>query len=332
MKKLILKIFFSLISLSLLAALGMAGVQKAEAQANLIQTKNFIVEFSPTHPGPNTKVSAQVISYTFDVNRAAISWILNGKLAGTEKTFSFTTADLGSQINLQVSVITPNNETLSQNFTFQSAETTLLWETSGYAPASYRGKILPVSQSLIKVVAFPRGFQVSSSELIYEWKRNGKNIPDSSGRGKRTFTFYSNKAGEDAVEVAVSTSDESIIAENTNHIKIREPQILFYEEVPWEGPQYQKELGNVLSLQTSELALRAEPFFFSKRALTALSYEWQMNNKKIETPKKPNLLNLAIPPETKNGTSLIELSLQNSLNLLEMANKELQINFNLNEQ
>jgi hypothetical protein len=303
-----------------------------DKQANYkAETENFEVKFSPPYPGPNTKVFAEVISYTFDVNRATIAWILNGKIAGMEKTFSFTTGESGSKTNLQVSIITPSKNALSQSFTFQGAEVDLVWETPGYAPPQYQGKILAVAQSTIKMTAIPWGMSVSDSKLIYEWGKNGKNLPNDSGQGKKTLTFYASETGEDAVSVTVSTADESVVAENQITLKVGAPKILFYEESPLEGPKYQKELGENFTLAKPELILRAEPYFFSKRALPALPYEWQMNDKKVETYQKPNVLYLAVPEETAQGSSLIRLSLSNALNVLETARKTLQVNFNLSQ-
>ncbi|MFH0803664.1 MAG: hypothetical protein V1877_00915, partial [Candidatus Tagabacteria bacterium] len=193
----------------------------------------------------------------------------------------------------------------------------------------YRGKVLPVSQSLIKVVAIPQGIKTAASKLIYEWKRNGKNLPASSGLAKSVFTFYGRETGKESIEVRVSTSDESAVAINNILIKINEPKILFYEDLPFEGPQYQKELGENFTLTKNELILRAEPYFFSKRALQKFSYEWQINNKQVEKGQKPNLINLALPEGITKGVSLIRLFMSNPLNILEMAEKELQINFNL---
>jgi hypothetical protein len=303
-----------------------------DKQANYkVETENFDVRFSPPYPGPNTKVFAEVISYTFDVNRATIAWILNGKITGTGKTFSFTTGGPGTKTILQVSIVTPSKNALSQSFTFQGAEVDLVWETPGYAPPQYQGKILAVAQSSIKMTAIPWGVDASDSKLIYEWKKNGKNLPNDSGQGKKTLIFYASEAGEDAVSIAVSTADKSKVAENQIILKIGAPKILFYEESPLEGPQYQKELGENLTLAKPEFILRAEPYFFSKRALPALPYEWQMNDKKVEGYQKPNVLYLTVPEETSQGSSLIKLSLSNALNVLETAGKTLQINFNLSQ-
>ncbi len=288
--------------------------------------ETFSVQFSPGAPGANTKVSAQVISYTFDVNRAQIAWIIKGKIIGSGKTFSFITGDLGTQTDLTVSIITEDEKALGKSFVFGSAEVDLLWETTGYAPPFYRGKILAVPQAKIRITALSWGF--GNSKLIYEWERNGDKIPASSGPGKQIFEFNAATGDEELIEVKVSTSDKSAVAKNSIRVKINEPKILFYEERPLEGTRYQKELGAAMTLENPEFTIRAEPYFFSKRALPLLSYEWTMNNKKIETPQKPNLLNLSVPSGTK-GTSVVELSLFNPKNILERAEKLLQININL---
>ena len=292
------------------------------------QLYSFSVEFSPQNPGANTQVSAQVISYAFDVNRSNISWFINGKKAGTGKQFSFTTGGLGSSLSLVVSIVAPDGKQLSKEFTFQSAEVDILWETAGYAPAPYRGKVLAVSQSLIKLVAIPHGINTAASNLVYNWKRNGKNLVSASGFGKRTLSFYSAEAGNEIIELSVSTLSGKTVAQNSIIIPISRPKILFYEENPLEGPQYQKELGNDFNLGKSELILRAEPYFFSKRALSIIPWEWQMNDKKITASQKPNILYLRVPEGATQGKSLIKLSLSNILNVLETAEKALQIDFN----
>lgn len=294
-------------------------------------TEKFSVEFSPQNPGANARVSAQVVSYSFDVNYSKITWTLNKKYAGTGKSFSFITGPLGSISSLKVNVITPDGASLNQSFSFQAADVDLLWETSTYTPLSYRGKALAVTKSPIKVTAFPQGMKTADSNLIYEWERNEKNAPEASGPAKKTFSFFGTESGQEFVKVRVSTPDKSAIAENSILISINDPKILFYEENPLEGPQYQTELGNTFNLENPQLILRAEPFFFSKRALPILSYEWRMNGKKIkEADQKPNILNLAAPKDAK-GSSLVQLSLINLKNVFEMAEKNLQINFNQNQ-
>ncbi|PIQ69647.1 MAG: hypothetical protein COY22_00310 [Candidatus Tagabacteria bacterium CG_4_10_14_0_2_um_filter_40_13] len=320
MKNFILKKIFLFVIIAGLSAFAYAAAPSAGDLDN--------IKFVPENPGANTTVSAQLISYTFDANRATIAWIIKGKVEGTGKNFSFTTGDIGSETILTVSVITADEKTLSKTFTFRAVEADLLWETSTYAPPQYKGKTLASPQSEIKVTAIPHGMKISDTKLIYEWKLNDKNIPASSGAGKNSLKFYMPETGAETVAVTVSMPDEKTKAVNYMIIKVNEPKILFYEEKPLEGPQYQKELGNAFDLLESELSLRAEPYFFSRKALPILSYEWRMNDKKIETPQKPNVFNLTAPSGQK-GTSIINLALENLKNILERASKTIQINFSV---
>ncbi len=321
MKNIILKTIFLLIIIA-----GLATVKSAYAETPSAGDLDNI-KFTPENPGANTTVSVQFISYTFDVNRAMIAWIINGKVEGTGKNFTFTTGDIGSKTVLTVSVITADEKTMSKTFTFQGVEVDLLWEASNYAPPQYKGKALASSQAEIKVTAIPRGMKISDAKLIYEWKIGDKNIPDSSGPGKNSLNFYMPETGEETIEVAVSNPDSSTKATNDITINVNNPKILFYEEKPLEGPQYQKELGDTFGLLKPELSIRAEPYFFSKRGLIKPTYTWSMNDKNIDTPQKPNLLNVNIPESTAKGISLIKLLIENPLNILERTEKTLKINF-----
>lgn len=126
--------------------------------ASVSDLYDWSVEFTPDTPGPNTAVSATIVSYSFDVNRAGIVWILNGqtKLRGTgQKTFSFTTGNLGSQTNVSVLITTDTGVDLQKNFSFKPADVDILWSAQNYVPAAYKGKSMPVSGSMIKVTAIP---------------------------------------------------------------------------------------------------------------------------------------------------------------------------------
>jgi hypothetical protein len=291
--------------------------------------ETFRVELFPDYPTANTKITAEVKSNNFDVNRANITWNLNGKRAGTGKTFSFVTGEIGAWISLQVSVITPAARTLNWSYSFRVAETDLLWETQTYVPAEYRGKALAVPTTKIKTTAVPWGFTSNESNLIYEWKRNGKNLPDQSGKGRKTLAFFASELNNfETIEARVSNFDGSIFAHNKIEIRISEPKLLFYEEHPLEGVQYQKELSGIFNLIKPELILRAEPYFFNKRGLSALSFNWRINDKQVEIPLKANVLPLAAPKETKEGVSIVKLAVKNLENLIEFAEKALQININ----
>lgn len=289
--------------------------------------EDFSVEFSPSIPGPNTSVSASLISYSFDVNRASITWILNGqiKLRGTgQKNFSFTTGNLGSRTNISVSITSEDGIQLQKNFSFQAADVDILWEALNYTPLAYRGKALPVSGSLIKVTAVP--YFPGSSGLIYEWQIDYKNMPDISGTGKNSFVFKSADIyNKNKIGLTVSNYDRSIVAKKSVDIEIGAPKIIFYEENPLEGTKYNKALKGNVQLEQDEIIVRVEPYFFSTKDLKKLSYEWLMNEKKVIPEEFSNIFSLR--KGESSGRSLINVKINNPANILQYADSSLEINY-----
>jgi hypothetical protein len=286
------------------------------------------VEFTPDTPGPNTSVSASVVSYSFDINRASINWILNGqsKLKGTgQKSFSFTTGNIGSKTNLSVVIVSSDGIQVKKDFSFQPAEVDILWEALNYTPVYYKGKALPASGSLIKVTAMP-SFPGSSSGLVYEWQIDYKNKPDISGTGKNSFVFTSaDVSGINKIGVTVSNYSKSVAAQKSIEIEIREPKLVFYEEGPLEGTKYNRALTGDLLLNQDQVIIKAEPYFFSKGDLKELSYEWLMNSKKVSPEGSPNVISLK--KGEASGRSLVDLTISNTINILQYAENKLGINY-----
>ncbi len=292
--------------------------------------EDFSVEFSPENPGPNTNVSANIISYSFDVNRSFIAWIVNGqtKLKGTgEKSFSFQTGSMGTQTALSVLITTESGAQLRKDFSFKNADVDILWEALTYTPSWYKGKALPSSESLIKITAVPHfPSSISPSKLIYNWNIDFKNKPDISGVGKRSFTLRSADVfNKNKINVTVSNYDKSITAEKNISITIGQPKIIFYEENPLEGTRSNQAMQKDFQMASDTINIRAEPFFFSTTNLKNLLYEWTMNNQKIATEEFPNILSLIRGEQS--GRSAIGLKISNPINIMQFAENSLNINY-----
>lgn len=292
--------------------------------------EDFNVEFSPENPGPNTSVSASVISYSFDINRSFITWIVNGqtKLKGTgEKSFSFQTGNMGTRTDVSVSITMESGIQLRKNFSFKNADVDILWEALTHTPSWYKGKALPSSESLIKITAVPHfSGSVSPSKLIYNWSVDFKNKPDISGLGKRSFVLRSSGVfNENKINVTVSNYDKNITAEKNISIAIGQPKIIFYEENPLEGTRFNQALQKDFQMNGDAINIRAEPYFFSKINLEKLLYEWTMNGQKILPETFSNILSLARGEQL--GASAIGLKISNPINIMQFTENSLRINY-----
>src|SRR3989338_1439631 len=90
---------------------------------------------TPEFPRANEEVTVSARGFSIDLNRAEVSWTLNGKLekravGGT--TFSFRAGALGKTSTLMVGVKSPSQGTFQETLSIRPAEVDVLWETGTY--------------------------------------------------------------------------------------------------------------------------------------------------------------------------------------------------------
>ncbi|MEW5907755.1 MAG: hypothetical protein AB1643_01040 [Patescibacteria group bacterium] len=298
------------------------------------EVKNFALDLKPKYPGPNQEVNVSAKSYSFDIDRAVITWSINGiqKLKGVgEKNFTFRTGDVGSKTTINIIVVSLDGLKLENNLIIIPADVDILWEAENYIPPTYKGKALPTSISKIKISALPNvvidDVKFSPSKLIYNWEINGKKKIDISGYGKNSFSFKSSAMiGQDNIKLTMTDYNKKILVEKRVLINIVQPKIIFYEKNPLAGIKYNLALSDKIDLGGGEMSIKAEPYFFSLSDLDQLFYQWNMNNKDINMENDPAILNLRTP-EGGSGYSFINLRVKNPLSILQFADKSLTINF-----
>jgi len=291
------------------------------------------VTVSPSSPGPLENVTVTLSSFSVDLNRAKISWSLDGKQepSGTGvKTFSFRAGTVGKKSTVDIAIGTADGQTISKQVVVEPNDLDLLWESpDSYVPPFYEGKALPASEATIKVVAIPTA-SISPGTLVYQWKRNFTVSQKNSGYGKNAFVFQ-NDYLNDKEDVSVQAADGTggtYSAQASLEIVPYSPKILFYEVKPAEGEDFNNALSNGWKMTGTEATIAAEPYFFSPK--TALdknfNYSWSINDNSIATPEVKNVLTVR-PDSGAVGTGKISLSLENAATLFQAAKNSLLINF-----
>ena len=338
MVKLELRMRNNIVKILLIAAVavilvGFVAARKSNALTTT-SVDDFTLEYSPENPGANETVNITAISYIFDMNRSDVAWIVNGKKESSgvgNNNFSLHIGGVGTKTTLIVRVATNQGLQLEKTLIFNPAEVDILWEADNYVPLSYKGKSLPTSESRIKITAVPNivstgGKKISLANLIYKWKVNNENAADVSGYGKNSFTLRSSEIfNEDSVSVIVSDVNQSVSAEGRVRIRIESPKIIFYENRPIEGVFYNNALGGEANLGGDEISIRAEPFFFSKRNMKSLKYEWTMNGETILPDAEPGIITLRA--EGGSGAANIGLRITNPISILQFAEKSFLMNY-----
>lgn len=296
---------------------------------------NLEIKTTPHNPGPNETVHITIESYITDLNKATISWIMNGKIVekGIGKTeFSFKNGASGVTTRLTVSIITNTGEKVVRDLAWNPVGVTIMWEADTYTPPFYKGKALMSPQARIKAIAIPDNVNtrnaLGAGNLVYVWKKDGGAISDASGYGKNVFSFLGPIPGRNAsVSVQVSSVNDSISSEmQLNEIPLVNPFILFYENHPLLGSWYNRSLNGDLSLTKKEFSVNAEPYFFSNEISEAptLLYSWSLNNKKVNNPGRSITLRNEVG---ETGDSQLTLAMHGTKQTFQAASRDLTIHF-----
>lgn len=293
------------------------------------------VDMNPLYPAPGERVSIAIASNLTDLNRADISWSVNGALkeSGTGRTtFSLVLGKGGSVSRVVASIRTVEGSRVSKTITIRPADIDFLWEADTYTPPFYKGKAMITSGSNVKVSAVPRfinadGSAVPIRNIVFIWKKENVPMTGLSGAGKNTITIPAPVPfWESDIEVEASSVNGAFKTTKRLDMLLVRPEVVFYEESPLDGVKYERALSQSFNLSGQEVAVRAEPFFFSAAALRSgeITPRWSLNGSAVDEPS----FRIVLRNEGGSGTSRIGLLLRHATNSYQQRNGEFRVNFN----
>ncbi len=323
-----IKLLFILIILLVVVSLPKLGVAIDELQ---IQDYDIEATTVPANPEPYQNVTINLKSYGADLNKAQIEWQSGSSivLSGIGRTsYSFKALGPNTSTIIKIS-ITPYGSLskITKQIVISPTDIELLWEgVSAYTPPFYKGKSFPSSESLIRVVAIPNNSSIKSNKnLTYTWKNNGKTVPNASGYGKDSYVFTNSEMNSsDSITVTVSSIDGSYNATKTVNIPMTDPKIVFYEKSPTEGIMYNSALTDGTYMEKEEMTVVAVPYFLGVVGNESrFTYNWQINNKAIDTPSKKT--ELTVRPNSRGGYATIRLVMENMSTYFQSASGQIRL-------
>lgn len=299
------------------------------AQAE-VKNESIILSLTPSNPRANQSVTARISTNEINLNKAKITWILNGQTAIEnigQKNFSFTVGKTGESTNLSVNIETIEGFILNKNTTIVPADIDMLYQAyDGYTPPFYKGRTLPGIEGKVKVVAMPNG---SLEGLSYNWNQDGNNLVDSSGYGKN-FYVYKNSFLEKANITNVEVSDlaGNTVGDGSITIKPIMPKVVFYKKDLIFGTKWEKSIEDGYMIDEKGETLVAEPYFIWPKDLSSssLNLKWSLGSSEISTPDPVNEISIK-PEKGQSGSSKISLAIENINSLFLSIVKNLNVNF-----
>lgn len=309
--------------------------QSTPQEAAQINTNDIAFTAVPEVPGPFQNVTITAESYLTNVSRAYFVWKVDGKTVLSQTgayRFTFSTKDIGERTTVSLMILLVSGETIQKNFVFNPAEINIVWEgADSYVPPFYRGRALPSSEGIIRVLAIPQinngAGTLDGSKYVFRWKKNDSVLSNNSGYNKNVLLFAQDYLNpNETIEVTGQDNLSGSTALGTATISVFDPKILMYVRDPINGVDWNHEIGNSYDVTTVEKTILAIPYFFTpfNPISNQLKYEWTINGDEVRTPLSPNMLTLK--SGTTKGISNLKLRIENTVKLFLDAEKSLTIN------
>ena len=313
-----LKYFIFSIALSS-ALISVPFISHAQTAVGTTAVDGVDISYDPSNPTPGSSVSVSVDSYSIDLNKTTITWSVAGK--SLARGIGLTSIDViapavGSSLQVIADISTVAGGSIKKAITITSGDVDLIWETSGYTPPMYRGKVPFSYQNTIKFTAIPHfvdksGKAINPATLIYKWANGSTVFSDQSGYGQQSVVI---KGGiiprELDIDVLVSSADPSIHGEAQAQINAVAPTITFYQDDPLYGVMYANTISDTLKLFHNEVKVLAAPYGFDIND-PALTYDWEVNNVSQSNLTTSRSIVLRVP-DGQQGNSNISVGLSNS--------------------
>jgi hypothetical protein len=243
------------------------------------------------------------------------------------------TGALGQKTTVDIIIFTAAGAQIDKQIIIAPAEIDLLWEAQTYTPPFYKGKALPTFKSLVRVTAIPRWNTLTSDPTQYSYKWTYNRIQGmAGGLGKNSVVVPAGWPSSQ-VPIAVETSfaesaDSTWTGYQNTTIPTSNPKLMFYEQAPLLGIQFDQALSGVKNKSGNEVVIRAVPYFFSTDNYlnNELIYTWRINGNNVATGM--DAMNMTIPKQGKGAeTYNIGLRIQNPKRILQEGNAQAGISF-----
>ena len=256
---------------------------------------------SPESPSPGETFTVKASVLAFDKNTALFEWTVNDKKLADDSGLGkdniiLTAGELGSNMRITTRITRLNGAAISISITVPVSDLSLTWFAETYVPKWYKGKALPIQNSVVNIIAVPtlivNGRLQKAENLIYNWKLDGKEN-ELSGVGKQVFRIRTSDMPLTSHQIEVSVEDLNKKIYKTGQLLIinNNPFVLIYPSSPLGGIEPRTSITNFATTKRGIFDFAAEPFFFPVTAKKILSWKWAVAGNEIkESAENPHLL------------------------------------------
>lgn len=281
----------------------------------------------PTRPNVGDTVEIEAKMYGTPVKNAIFTWFVDGKLYKKEQGLNMISVYVNKGTKVNVSILTVNGATLSNEWVFNPEQVKLIWEANTYTPPFYKGKALYTAESALTFNAINLDAKnpLTSKNADYVWKTDGVVQGAKSGVYKNTYIYQGDllqyeplfellytsvtnfnqvKAGQKAAPV----NSRSVL-----RVQTLESNVFTYEKTPLLGVLFNKKIDTFFSVTKPEVTLVSFPVYYSVESALDPTYTWLLNDSVIKRDSN----SLSFKKTKDNVQSRLTISVSNPKSLLQ---------------
>ncbi len=250
---------------------------------------SIVVKMVPENPRPNQEVSVSLTSYTFDINSAETTVLINGKVFKKGiglREFNFRAPALSKTLKLSIISRKIDGGEVVESFNIKPSVVDLVYQLDNpYKPFGYRGRAEAISNSALTIFAIPtlygsNGKKFSKNSLIYTWSKNYDVDLGNSGFGKSSYHIERLDAYPRETVISVEVTDLKKEVRGVGYLKLKpeNTKIEFYLIEP-ALPFKFKNVANPKIISSSlDATVMAAPYFIDLGD-DDVKYSWKINDR-----------------------------------------------------
>lgn len=288
----------------------------------------------PTNPEPNQEVILTLVSYTFDVNLATITWKSKGSvlLSGIgAKQLKITSGNIGTENTITYLAESAQGNVVTGSITVSPQFVDLVYESpESHVPPFYEGRSLPGEGTRIKAIAFPsisdNGVRVPVSNLSFSWYINGEFYLTTSGTAGSSASIPLDYLTTGTDIKVIVRSPLGNTAEKTITVYPINPTPLLYAYNDILGADYSRAYTGRIEL-VKDVTLLLEPYYLSTKGSLekTATYSWFIDGLPV-SPQEKDMLTLRPKPDTY-GARMLSIVVENTKRILQKAELNAEIIF-----
>lgn len=299
----------------------------------MVQEEEISFEIIPANPEPYDEVTIILNSYAADLDKAIISWqnsagFVESGIGKKSITFQAPGPDSLTYFDVSISIV-GQTTTIKKRIIINPSDIDLMWESvDALTPPFYKGKALPTTGSVLKVVAVPNSNTITSGigSIDYTWKNSDDTIEEVSGYNRNSYIFKNSLFDKTSnIEVLASSVSGNYSASKKIEIPTFNPVLNFYKKSPTDGILFNIALTEDYLMIEDQATFVAYPYYLAmKENNRAFDYKWFINDSEIATPDKKS--EITIRPTSRDGYIDVGLRIENLQELFQKVTNNFIIN------